>query len=1070
MALSAAMQWALANGMSQADVYKNINDFLATNPTAAQTQAQMAQYGISPEDVAAATGGASGGLLSGNIMAGASWNSTNTALQNALTQATGQQTSNYAVGGSTTTDTLNQLNKFLAGGGQFDPNATVYLQAGGVDFITGVDKAVVKDNLNQIVKTLGDQGVNVVLTGSPYAASIDDVINNKFDPKVDQIYTDIAKENKNVALVGTQGEILQNKALLVDALHTNAEGTAIYNQSVIDALSQFKNEVPASTPQAIAQAQQTNTVATTPSVITQAASNPAVAQTLAASTNQNPLVKLYQDTLGRTPTQAEIDKWNFGDTIDAGELDRFLGSARNEATSTLPTTGTAANLAKQILAQGTSSQWTGQGYGSAEKNAYDMGVMLAGQGITDINQLGQGTKVIPASEQQVEGGDGFTTVVTPERTVSTFVNKATGQEINPYYDKAASIGPNIWGGTFAGKDSTAYGVKFDAAGNPILYSQYGGDSSDLAQYAPLIKMAVMAATAGGAGGALGGSLLGEGASQIATNALGNAIIGGTTSGILGGDPLKGALLGGAGGALGGYLQGANAAVLGDASDIAMSMADSGASLSEIQNALTSQGFSADVVAESLKDAANVLTPTATNIPSTSVNVPDTVSIASAATTPTLANLINTISTVPTALTNAGTVNVTGVNKPQQIDNEVLNLINSQLASNVSTPANLANVQVTGQTPVTNQDVVNSIIASLPTTTPVAQQTITAQKPTTVQDVVNTITATLPTVTPTQAATIAEQVIASNKPTTTQDIVNAVTSVLPTTTQVTPTQTITAQKPATVQEVVNAITSTLPSVTTTQAQNIAEQVITSNKPVTTQDVVNAITTALPTNTAVTTSTTPTQTITAEKPITTQDVINTIIAAVPTTTTTVPTTTITAEKPSSITNAVTAATIPLIQPTTPLTPTEVKAETPLSTSDKLRIAQIGLTTAGLLTAGSAAANSGSGATQYPVVPVPEEWTSPIKTGVASTSPITSLKPIDFGNRNLLIGTQWEKFLDPNYGKVPEPIQYSQPSNLSYNDLMSILGSKQGMPPASTLSINDIISGIQNQYGQKSRSTMG
>ena len=131
---------------------------------------------------------------------------------------------------------------------------------------------------------MGSQGVDVVLTGSPYAASIQDVINNNFDPKVDPLFNEIAKENKNVALVGTQGEILQNKALLVDALHTNAEGTAIYNQSVIDALSQFKNEVPSSTPQAIAEVQKTNTVATTPPVITQAASSPATAQALIRTT------------------------------------------------------------------------------------------------------------------------------------------------------------------------------------------------------------------------------------------------------------------------------------------------------------------------------------------------------------------------------------------------------------------------------------------------------------------------------------------------------------------------------------------------------------------------------------------------------------------------------------------------------------------------------------------------------------------------------------------------------------------------------------------------------------------
>lgn len=271
MAVSDAMRYRINTGGSAEDLYATIRDFLASSPDAATTQATMAQYGISGEDVANATGGKSGGLLGGNILAGASWNSLNTALPEQLTQATGQQTSNYAVGGATTADTLNQLNTYLAGGGQFDPNATVFLQTGGVDFLQGVDKGTIKDNINQIVKTLGDQGVNVVLTGSPYAASINDVVTNNFDPKVDPLFNEIAKENKNVALVGVQGEILQNKKLLVDALHTNAEGTAIYNQAVIDSLSQFKNEVPSSTPEAIAQVQTSNVVATTPAQITQIA-------------------------------------------------------------------------------------------------------------------------------------------------------------------------------------------------------------------------------------------------------------------------------------------------------------------------------------------------------------------------------------------------------------------------------------------------------------------------------------------------------------------------------------------------------------------------------------------------------------------------------------------------------------------------------------------------------------------------------------------------------------------------------------------------------------------------------
>ena len=108
-----------------------------------------------------------------------------------------------------------------------------------------------------------------------------------------------------------------------------------------------------------------------------------------------------------------------------------------------------------------------------------------------------------------------------------------------------------------------------------------------------------------------------------------------------------------------------------------------------------------------------------------------------------------------------------------------------------------------------------------------------------------------------------------------------------------------------------------------------------------------------------------------------------------------------------------------------------------------------------------------TGFDVVPIPTDWKTPNKPTVA---PFTPLTPINFGTQNLLRGTQFEEFLNPNYGKVPEPVKYSQPSNMSYNNLMSILGSRQGMPSASSLSINDIISGIQNQYGQTPTRTMG
>lgn len=207
-----------------------------------------------------------------------------------------------------------------------------------------------------------------------------------------------------------------------------------------------------------------------------------------------------------------------------------------------------------------------------------------------------------------------------------------------------------------------------------------------------------------------------------------------------------------------------------------------------------------------------------------------------------------------------------------------------------------------------------------------------------------------------------------------------------------------------------------------------------------------------------ATTPTLTVTGSttKPTTQQDVINAL--------TTTPELKITGERPKITTIGDTLAAITTLPSTVSTKPTTT---TTTKETDPLKVAQLALTAAGVLGAGSVLSNTGSGGTQFPIVPVPESWATPPKTGVA---PFTPLTPIDFGTRNLLKGTQWEKFLDPNYGQIPSPVQYNQPSNLSYNDLMGILGSKQGYPSASSLSINDIISGIQNQYGQANRSAMG
>jgi len=419
----------------------------------------------------------------------------------------------------------------------------------------------------------------------------------------------------------------------------------------------------------------------------------------------------------------------------------------------------------------------------------------------------------------------------------------------------------------------------------------------------------------GGGGALGNAL---GLTGSTAQAVGTGLFKGGAAAAGGADledALKLGLLSGGlvygGSELAKTLNTAGGAVLGDASDIAMQMADAGKTLTEIETTLTNSGFSADVVAESLKDAANTLAPKAINIPSTVSGLTDAVNVVGQSATPTLSNVINTLAAAPVAVStpvsDGGTVKVTGTTEPKMTTQQAVDLVNSQIAANVSAPTNLANLQVTA--------------------------------PKTQQDLINTLAATLPVGINTPINTTATPEIA--------------------------TQTITAQTPPKIGDALAAIT-TIPS------------------------------TLNPT--AVTATTTPT--------------------------------------------------------------------TPTKETDPLRVAQLALAAAGLLGAGSALSSSGT-PTGFDIVPIPETFLTPKAPTVA---PFTPLPPINFGDRNLLIGTQWEKFLDPNYGKVPEPVQYSQPSNMSYNDLMSILGSKQGMPSASSLSINDIISGIQNQYGQTPTRTMG
>jgi len=129
-----------------------------------------------------------------------------------------------------------------------------------------------------------------------------------------------------------------------------------------------------------------------------------------------------------------------------------------------------------------------------------------------------------------------------------------------------------------------------------------------------------------------------------------------------------------------------------------------------------------------------------------------------------------------------------------------------------------------------------------------------------------------------------------------------------------------------------------------------------------------------------------------------------------------------------------------------------------SDVLRLAALAAGGAG---AASLAADTFGG--KFDIVPIPADWASPPPTSVAEFTP---LPPIDFGNPQMLQGTQWEKLLNPTYNQpVPmaNPAVSTNPSNMSFEELTRILGGSKTSVPTQNLTINDVIAGIQSQYGQ-------
>jgi hypothetical protein len=241
-------------------------------------------------------------------------------------------------------------------------------------------------------------------------------------------------------------------------------------------------------------------------------------------------------------------------------------------------------LTRQILGQNTTKYWTGEGYGSYENNARAIATFLSNAGITDIRQFGVKQEAItepvsvisvdengkPTYGKTVEVGDSSyietvdsskVSIVDGQPVMDTgrkrgvYYNKKTGQTLSDIDHEGRGLHyvgdeydysddptkPNQVAQTYAGKGGTGISVQFDQDGLPYFFTHYTGSTSDWDKVAPVIGFGLSFIP--GLNVALGSTLLGAGASTVASAAVGSAVIGGTISELSGGDFLKGAVTG-----------------------------------------------------------------------------------------------------------------------------------------------------------------------------------------------------------------------------------------------------------------------------------------------------------------------------------------------------------------------------------------------------------------------------------------------------------------------------------------------------------------------------------------------
>ena len=135
---------------------------------------------------------------------------------------------NLGVSGDTTTDGLNRLGEVL----NAKPRIVI-AEFGGNDGLRGLPLATTRANLEQIVGTLRNAGIKVVLAGMTLPPNYGPDYIHSFE----NIYVDLAERYKVTRIPFLLDGVATKRGLMQrDGLHPTAEGNAIVAQTVLRSL------------------------------------------------------------------------------------------------------------------------------------------------------------------------------------------------------------------------------------------------------------------------------------------------------------------------------------------------------------------------------------------------------------------------------------------------------------------------------------------------------------------------------------------------------------------------------------------------------------------------------------------------------------------------------------------------------------------------------------------------------------------------------------------------------------------------------------------------------------------